>query len=172
MLSFILETTRRLLSPHHELSCSWLTWRRLLRELRRSGGHGARESGAFLLGRACGTAARIEAFVLYDELDPHCLDSGIVRFDGRHFGALWHVCRQRGLTVVADVHTHPGAELQSESDRNHPMIARAGHLALILPNYARGATDSKSVGIYRYAGSKRWRAVPVRERRAFLHIGL
>ena len=34
------------------------------------------------------------------------------------------------MTVVADVHVHPGGSGQSLSDREHPMIAVAGHVAV------------------------------------------
>ena len=165
-------TMRRLLAPRHELSISWFLWRRLCRRLRERGKHRSRESGAFLLGCRRGGRARIVDFVLYDDLDPHCLDSGIVRFDGRHFGKVWALCKDRGLTVVADVHVHPGGAGQSESDRAHPMISRAGHIALILPHFAAMPLPRREIGIYRYRGDKRWTAVPAATRRSFFHIGL
>ena len=169
---FNAETIRRLLAPRHELSCSWFLWRRLCRRLRERGRNGGRESGAFLLGHRHGERARIVDFVLYDDLDPHSLESGIVRFDGRYFGDLWALCKARGLTVVADIHVHPGGAGQSESDRAHPMISRAGHTALILPRFARGPLPRREIGIYRYRGSKQWTAVPAAERKSFFHIGL
>ena len=85
-------------------------------------------------------------------LDPHALDSGIVRLDGRYFSDLWAICKSRGLTVVADVHVHPGGSGQSDSDRAHPMICQAGHIALILPRFATGAQPRRGIGIYRYLG--------------------
>lgn len=172
MSSCIAETTRRVLSPRHELSCSWLVWRRLCRRLRERGMNQTRESGAFLLGHRKGHRARILDFALYDDLDPGCLDTGIVRFDGRHFGELWALCKAKGLTVVADVHVHPGGAGQSASDRAHPMIAVEGHVALILPRYARRPLWRQEISMYRYLGGKRWWTVPVADRRAFLHIGL
>lgn len=168
----ILPIIRRLWAPRHELSCSWFLWRRLVGRLRERGRNATRESGAFLLGRNDGDAARIVDFVLYDDLDPHSLDTGIVRFDGRYFGELWDICKRRGLSVVADVHVHPGAVYQSESDRQYPMISVAGHVALILPNFAFGSMRAHSVGIYRYLGGKRWDAVPPGERAEVLYIGV
>jgi hypothetical protein len=168
----IAEITSRLFAPRHKLSCSWLLWRGLLTGLRQRGRHYSRESGAFLLGRRSGNRVRILQFVLYDDLDPHCLDTGIVRFDGRHFGKLWDLCKRRDLTVVADVHTHPGCSGQSDSDRAHPMISRAGHLALIMPRFAAPPIRLCEIGIYRYEGAKQWSSVPDEDRRAFLHIGL
>ena len=162
---------RRRFAPRHELSCSWWLWWRLRRALRRRGLGESRESGAFLLGRQEDGRRRIVDFVLYDDLDPHCLDTGIVRFDGRHFGALWALCKARALSVVADIHVHPGGAGQSESDRKHPMISRPGHLALILPNFAAAPQPRSGLGIYRYLGGKRWATVSHRDRRAFFHIG-
>ncbi len=168
----IAATMRRRFAPWHELSCSWWLWWRLCRALRERGRGATRESGAFLLGQQKEGRRRIVDFVLYDDLDPHCLDTGIVRFDGRHFSALWALCKARTLNVVADIHVHPGGSSQSDSDRDHPMISRAGHIALILPNFAASPQHRAGIGIYRYLGGKRWAVVPRAERPAFFHIGL
>jgi hypothetical protein len=171
MSFFIARTITRLLAPRHELSCSWFLWRRLVRDLRQRGKNGRRESGAFLLGLPSHGPTRIVDYLLYDELDPRCLSTGIVRFDGRFFAPLWSACEYRGLVVVADVHTHPGCSLQSDSDRAHPMITTRGHIALILPNFAIPAPRRKDIGMYRYLGSRNWAAVPAGQRRRFFHIG-
>jgi hypothetical protein len=167
----IAKTIRRLIAPKHELSCSRALWRRLLSDLRERG-EKVHESGAFLLGCRFAGRARITDFVLYDDLDPHSLDTGIVRFDGRYFGELWNVCKARGVTVVADVHTHPGNSQQSDSDRAHPMIALPGHIALIVPRFAMGPVYFPDVGIYRYKGAHRWDTIHPNQRQHFLHIGI
>jgi proteasome lid subunit RPN8/RPN11 len=161
----------RLRAPQHELSCSWLVWRRLLHDLR-ARGRGIRESGAFLLGRMDkGGRRRIVDYLLYDDLDPHALDTGIVHLDGSYFGELWDLCARRNVIVVADVHTHPGGSEQSQSDRAHPIIAQAGHLALIVPNFAAAPVDLRAVGIYRYGGGGRWQTIPAGQHRRFFPIG-
>lgn len=132
----------------------------------RGGGRG--ESGAFLLGRRPTRGPiRIVAFVLYDDLDPHCLETGIIRFNGRCFGQLWTICEQMGLEVVADVHTHPGGCDQSASDQAHPMIARAGHIAMIVPRFARPGVRREEVGLYRYQGAQTWQTVEPQNRGHF-----
>lgn len=164
--------TCRILGPRHELSCSRWLWHLLTAALRERGLGGSRESGAFLLGQRDGPRARVLDFILYDDLDPHALDTGIVRFNGVYFSELWAACRERDMRVVADVHVHPGSAHQSRSDQEHPMISRSGHIALVLPNFARSPLWRSQVGIYRYAGKKQWHTVPARERRRFFHIGL
>lgn len=168
----IVATTRRLIAPHHELSCPWWIWRQLLAALRVRG-RGVRESGAFLLGRRdVAGRAHIETFVLYDQLDPNAFDSGIIRFGGRYFGALWERCRRTSTTVVADVHTHPGGFAQSRSDQAHPMITQPNHMALIVPHFAVGAYTAANIGIYQYLGQGQWRTVPGRKCASVFHIGL
>ena len=168
----IAKIIRRLFAPSHELSCAAAVWRRLTRDLRARGG-GKRESGAFLLGYIENDGRRrIIDYVLYDDLDPHSLDTGIVRLDGRHFGRLWDLCRERGVTVIADVHTHPYGAGQSDSDRAHPIIARAGHIALIVPDFAAPPIPRQKLGIYRYGGARKWETISPAMRRRFFHVGL
>lgn len=168
----IAETINLLFAPQHELSCPWLLWRRLVARLRERGRSESRESGAFLLGHCReGGRTRVVDFVLYDDLDPKSLDSGIVRLDGRCFAELWGLCRHRKLSVVGDIHVHPGGSGQSTSDREHPMISQAGHLALILPSFARPPVREGEIGMYRYLGAKQWQTVPRAQRGHFLHIG-
>ena len=150
-------TIRALAAPKHRLRCPRKAWRRGLAEIA-SRGEGRHESGAFLLGHSDGLRGSVVRFAYYDDFDPGCLDSGIVVFDGAGFGSLWELCRQTGLKVLADLHTHggPGPACQSPLDRDNPMIAQSGHVALIVPNFA---TDfrMRDVGAYEYLGSHRWR---------------
>lgn len=136
-----------------------LLWRRLMRELRRRGG-GRRESGAFLL-RARGAGnGRITRFICYDDLDPASCQSGAIAFHANGYAALWEYCREKAVEVIADVHTHPGAQVaQSGIDQRHPMVPVVGHTALIVPHFADAAWWSlEKVGVYEYLGHFTWRA--------------
>ena len=138
-----------------KLEISQINWLQLQRTLKRKG-QGCRESGAFLL--AARDSTRVKRFIAYDDLDPHCLDTGIIRFDGAGYVALWDLCGKTGLRVIADVHTHPAVWTdQSSSDLSNPMIPRAGHIALIIPKYASHLLlGFKGVGIHEYEGEGKW----------------
>jgi hypothetical protein len=46
---------------------------------------------------------------------------------------------------------------QSHADATHPMVGTAGHVALIVSDFAKKNTFSlRGVGIYRYRGNHRW----------------
>ena len=148
---------RAIAAPSHRLSCPGKVWRQGIAEIA-ARGEGRHESGAFLLGQRDGVRGRVLQFAYYDDFDPTCLDSGIVVFDGAGFGPLWQFCRQSGLEVLADLHTHKGTgrARQSPLDRANPMIAQPGHIALIVPNFG-ASFRFRDVGVYEYLGSHRWR---------------
>ncbi len=140
------------------LSIPRLIWLRLVLDLRRRG-HGRRESGAFLLGRAKGTVDDVNAYVCYDDVDPIALDTGIVIVRAVGFAALWERCRQLGMDVLADVHTHGDARpRQSPTDRANPMISRRGHVAMVLPVFATTwSWRLQCVAVSEYLGGYQWR---------------
>lgn len=167
MITSIRFLIRALARPDHRISCSPQLWRKLSRELH-TRGEERRESGAFLLGRVEKGRARIEKIVPYDDLDPHCLDSGIIDFAAKYLGAVSEICRQTGLSLVADVHTHPGAPWQSETDRIHPANPKKGHIAFIVPCYARHLCAPEELGIYHYQGRHNWQQHEGKAARRFL----
>ncbi len=169
-MGFLIPTLfRAALGQPPKLVCKPKIWRAGINELRRRAG-GRRESGAFLLGHEKARTHRIGQFLFYDDIDPNCFRTGIVMFDGRLFGKVWQRCHDAGLTVVADVHVHPGGYGQSSSDQCNPMIAEVGHFAIIIPNYAAGKVAPPDIGIYEYLGSRKWRNHSRHGSRLF-HIG-
>jgi proteasome lid subunit RPN8/RPN11 len=170
MIYFIQKIIRGFVAPEHELSCSSNIWDTGIAELRRRT-EGWHESGAFLLGKEEANGRRVSRFVYYDDLDPRCLETGIVVFDGSGYGPLWDLCRETGMTVVADVHVHPAGAGQSDLDRQNPMIANRGHIALIVPEFAAKAFRARELGIYKYIGSYKWQYFPGPAADKFFYIG-
>lgn len=132
-------------------------WGELASELHRRT-EGRHESGAFLLGTIGDDGRRVRSLVYYEELDPHAYESGVCVLHADAFSLLWERCAAAELRVVADAHVHGGGAGQSRSDREHPMIARLGHLALIFPLMARMPVRRWSVGFYEYLGEHEWQA--------------
>ena len=165
-------TIRALAAPRHRLSCPRKVWRQGISEVARRG-EGRHESGAFLLGHRNGSRGNVVQFGYYDDFDPSCLDSGIVVFDGAGYGPLWELCRRTGLSVLADLHTHagPGPARQSSLDRDNPMIAQPGHVALIVPNFARNFR-LQDVGVYEYLGSHEWHDRSGTRSGSYLYTGI
>lgn len=138
------------------LRCGRSVWVAGVHELERRTLDGRRESGAFLLGHDRGKHKEIVEFVFYDDIDPNSLRTGIVKFAGNKLPVLWEHCRKRGYGVVADVHVHPLGYGQSPSDQADPVMPRAGHLAIIIPHFARRETEPGGIGLYEFLGDGKW----------------
>lgn len=144
-------------------------WQTLLAELHCRTGE-RHESGAFLLGHKTEERRRVEQIVYYDDLDPHAYRTGVVVMHAASFGPLWEQCRSSALSVIADIHVHPKGAFQSPADRDNPMIAIPGHLALIVPYFARPPIAFEDLGLFEYRGSHRWRKFGGPHINRFLHI--
>jgi hypothetical protein len=159
----VFKSRRSVLRVHERL------WSDLLTQLRNRG-EGYRESGAFYFGRRDRPGV-VSEFVLYDELDPDCLNGGI-DFHGIGYHRLSEHCRQRDVQVLGDVHTHPSSWVgQSRIDSSHPMVSRKGHLALIVPNFAQGEITARNVGLHRYREDQAWDSWHGRAASRRLYIG-
>lgn len=161
-------TTRALLRRNRGIRIKPDCWRNLLGDLDRRGER-RHEAGAFLLGTREGDLREVRDTVFYDDLDPDAYSSGVCILHAPAFAALWSMCRERSLTVVGDVHTHPGGAFQSESDRTNPMVARAGHIAIIVPNFAVGSPATARLGVFEYRGDHDWTDHSGTGARRFLH---
>ena len=134
-------------------------WQETVEELGRRSLDGKRESGAFLLASASERVAPLVVeSAFYDDLDPDCL-VGNIHIKSTGFSKLWDLCDAKSLRVVADVHTHPGSSVtQSSIDRSNPMVAREGHIALIVPHYGTRPVEVKDVGVHEYRGDRGWKS--------------
>jgi proteasome lid subunit RPN8/RPN11 len=148
-----------------------LQWDELAAELGRRTG-GVREAGAFLLADTNqGHRPAVRKIVYFDDLDPNCL-TGEISIGPTAFATLWTLCRSEGLRVIADVHTHPGTFVtQSDIDRANPMVAMAGHVALVVPHLATRAFEPRECGVHVYLGGHRWETSRDRRAARLLYVG-
>lgn len=170
MISFIQRTTRACVARRSRVRIGDEAWKELIAELGRRAA-GVREAGAFLLARADDDRRTVVRVVYFDDVDPDCLTGGIT-MHSTGFDALWSICNAEGLRVVADVHTHPGEFVsQSAIDRANPMIATAGHVAIIVPDLASRLPSARECGVHTYNGAHEWdKALDSQAARA-LYIG-
>lgn len=139
------------------LRCRVSVWKEGVQELERRTLGARRESGAYLLGTHRPDGSRdVLDFIYYDDVDPEALSTGIVTIRATALPRLWEICRARGYGVVADVHVHPGGYGQSESDMANPVMPRAGHIALILPHFARNNPRPGTIGMFEFLGNGQW----------------
>lgn len=132
---------------------------KLVADLARSGA-GVAESGAFLLGRLDGDERQVTGYLPYEAIAVQTRRRhSYVAFTAEEMARAWDHCYRNQVQVVADVHTHPGGPMQSLSDRAHPIVSLAGHVALIVPHFALRNPQPKDLGVHQFLGGGRWRSL-------------
>jgi len=135
----------------------------LISDLAKSG-RGVKESGAFLLGSIDADRRCVTSYLMYDKVAPQSSrQHAYVAFTAEEMARAWEHCYAVGLQVVADVHTHPFGPAQSASDRAHPIVSVAGHVALIVPNFAERSSEPWDLGVHVFGGCGKWRSLFRRE---------
>jgi proteasome lid subunit RPN8/RPN11 len=168
-MTFSIRTiTRALLRRNRGIRFGPKRWTGLLAELDQRGER-QHEAGAFLLGARSGDLREVQDVVFYDDLEPDAYNSGVCILHAPAFAVLWSMCRARGLTVVGDIHTHGEGASQSEADRTNPMVAREGHIAIIVPNFAMGHPPRETLSVFEYRGNHAWTDHSGAPARRFLH---
>ena len=128
----------------------------LIADLARSGA-GVAEAGAFLLGAPSDDRRLITSYLLYEEVAPQShRQHDYVAFTAEETARAWDHCYRKGVQVLADVHTHPFGPPQSPSDRAHPIVSLAGHVALIVPYFALRDPRPCDLGVHVFLGQGRW----------------
>jgi|APLak6261660806_1056025.scaffolds.fasta_scaffold00123_5 proteasome lid subunit RPN8/RPN11 len=131
----------------------------LIADLARSG-RGIKEAGAFLLGHTDEQGRRVSSYLMYDIV---AVESSrkhdYVAFTAEEMALAWEHCYATGLQVVADVHTHPMGPGQSVTDRAHPIVSVAGHVALIVPYFAMRKPEPIDLGVHVFNGAGLWQSM-------------
>jgi len=142
---------------HPLLEIPTALYRALISDLGTSGA-GVKEAGAFLLGDSVGSGVRkVKSYLMYDVVAPVSSRAhNYVALTAEEMARAWDHCYRTGLHVVADVHTHPGWPQQRDSDRAHPIVSVAGHVALIVPFFALRQPTPADLGVHRFLGEGRW----------------
>lgn len=131
----------------------------LVADLARSGA-GVAESGAFLLGTVDGDDRQVAGYLPYEAVAAQSRRRhAYVAFTAEEMARAWDYCYRNKVQVVADVHTHPGGPMQSLSDRAHPIVSLAGHVALIVPHFALRNPQPADLGVHQFLGGGRWRSL-------------
>jgi hypothetical protein len=167
----IRRTIQAFAAPDYRLSCPRYLWKSILWELRQRT-EARHESGAFLLGNKEDNRRRILKAVYYDDLDAHAYESGVCVVKGPAFARLWEICRSTKYSVVADIHVHSNAAFQSWSDKTNPTLPNKGHIAIIVPNFAKSPVYIKDLGIFEYVGRFHWNDLGQARAHRYFYVGL
>jgi hypothetical protein len=60
------------------------------------------------------------------------------------------------MTLIAQIHSHPGEAYHSETDDRYPIVAVLGGISVVIPDFGFRRPDVKDWAVYRLMPSKQW----------------
>lgn len=67
---------------------------------------------------------------------------------------------ERGLRLIAQLHSHPGEAYHSEIDDRYSVVTARGGLSLVVPDFAAGPFTLDACAVYRLEAGGEWAEVP------------
>lgn len=75
------------------------------------------------------------------------------------------------LTLIAQIHSHPGRAYHSSTDDAYAVATTVGCLSLVVPDFATRPFEMRSTATYRLDAAARWREIRPNDAARLIHIG-
>jgi hypothetical protein len=126
------------------------------REHLRAAGEEGCEAFVLWAGKRAGDAFEVLA-TLVPRQTAHRTPSGLlVAVDGEELFRINVWLYENGMQLVAQLHAHPGEAYHSDTDDTYPIMAQAGGLSLVLPDFAVRPFDTGDMAAYRLLPDRGW----------------
>lgn len=73
-------------------------------------------------------------------------------------------------SLIAQIHSHPGEAYHSETDDAYPIIAVAGGISIVVPDFAIGPIEIRQWAAYRLHAYRKWVRLSEEEKAALIKI--
>jgi hypothetical protein len=77
---------------------------------------------------------------------------------------------QSGLTLIGQVHSHPGIAYHSEMDDAYPIATTAGSFSIVVPHFAVRPFTFPTSAVFRLSAGGEWIEVPLRQVNAIFSV--
>jgi hypothetical protein len=103
-----------------------------------------------------GSIVRVESALVPPQIAIRNEEGVCVVVDGQalHKVNVWLF--EKRLTLVGQIHSHPGAAYHSATDDAFSIVTALGGVSVVLPEFARHGFDYASSAVYRLVGPGRW----------------
>src|SRR5690349_13844847 len=76
----------------------------------------------------------------------------------------------RGLRLIAQLHSHPGEAYHSETDDRYSVVTARGGISLVVPDFAQDSFSLDACAVYRLDLGGDWRELQPADARALISI--
>lgn len=128
------------------------------------------EGVALLVGRSNDAVFDIMATIIPAQ-NSYQLESGLLySVPGEELFRINKLLYENQLTLIAQVHSHPGAAYHSDTDDAYPIVTVQGGLSIVVPNFGYDAFDLDDWAVYRLSDKNEWKVLGEDEVRELIKV--
>jgi hypothetical protein len=129
------------------------------RHLRDVGRQGYEGLGLWV-GRQLGSVFEVDQAVIPAQRHIRTADGVCVITDAEELHRINVWLYRNGLTMIAQIHSHPGRAYHSSTDDKFAVATTVGCFSLVVPDFATGPFEIGRLASYRLNSSGSWRELP------------
>jgi proteasome lid subunit RPN8/RPN11 len=140
-----------------------------LTHLKRAGRDGL-EGVALWAGQRDGNAFRIQRTII-PEQDATRTEQGLLYVvAGAELRRINQELYEAGLTLVAQIHSHPSRAYHSDTDDAFPIVTVLGGVSVVVPDFGRKGVNLTTWEVYRLQPGRNWAHLSPFDKTALIHL--
>ncbi len=116
------------------------------------------------------TVFEIKATLIPKQISSRTEDGLLYSVDGEELHRINVWLYRNKMTLVSQIHSHPGEAYHSETDDKYPIISVIGGISIVIPDFAVKPFKLKDWAVYRLAGKEQWEELNFREVESLITI--
>ena len=114
------------------------------------------EGVAFWAGRIAAEVFEVHAALVPAQIQTRSADGVAVMITGDELFRMNVWLHKNRMTVVAQLHSHPGEAYHSDTDNDYSIVTQAGGLSIVVPDFAHGPFSLDTAAVYRLDAQGAW----------------
>lgn len=128
------------------------------------------EAVALWAGVLDGDIFRVKSTIIPDQQSFNTEDGLLYSVDGDELHLINVWLYKNKMTLLAQIHTHPGAAYHSKTDDDYPIMATLGGLSIVIPDFADSPFNIDNCAVYRLDGQLEWKGLTTTEASTLIHL--
>jgi hypothetical protein len=77
---------------------------------------------------------------------------------------------ENGMSLIAQMHSHPAKAYHSDTDDAYPIVATVGGLSIVVPDFGSGKMDIRECAVYRLLPQNGWVELKSKEKESLIEL--
>jgi hypothetical protein len=128
------------------------------------------EGVALFAGKENGNVFMIEETIIPEQKAMRLSEGLLYAVDGEELHRINVWLYENSMSLMVQIHSHPGEAYHSVTDDTYPIVATVGSVSIVVPDFASGPVEISFWKIYRLSQHNEWISLDENEKSRLLEI--